>query len=104
MATRQHQAAHCYALRLEGKPWLDDLSIEQVWAVLRSAYQALGEEQELLFMMLLPNGEMPARCLPKSLFDALVTSPASLQSMMSTAGWRAPTALSLVYSAGEETH
>jgi hypothetical protein len=100
METRHHLATHAYALRLEGRPWLDDLSIEQAWAVLRSAYQALGETEELLFMMLLPNGEMPARCLPRALFDSCITSPAMLQMAMRSAHVPQSAPLSLVYSAG----
>jgi hypothetical protein len=69
-----------YALRIEGKSWMDDLTIDQAWAVLRSAYQQLAANQELLFMLLLPNGEMPAKCLPRSVFEARFANPRSLES------------------------
>jgi hypothetical protein len=69
-----------YALRIEGKSWMDDLTIDQAWAVLRSAYQQLAANQELLFMLLLPSGEMPAKCLPRSVFEASFANPRSLES------------------------
>jgi len=49
-----------YALRIEGPSWLDDLTIEQMWAVLKAAYQQLRDDQDLLFIALLRSGEMPA--------------------------------------------
>ena len=58
-----------YALRIEGRGWMDDLTLDQVWSTLKSAYQQLQHQQDLLFITLLPNGEMPARCLPKAMFD-----------------------------------
>jgi hypothetical protein len=67
-----------YALRIEGRDWMDDLTLEQVWVALKSAYQQLQQQQDLLFITLLPNGEMPARCLPKTMFDYCMASPAML--------------------------
>jgi len=67
-----------YALRIEGRSWMDDLTLEQVWSTLKSAYQQLQQQQDLLFITLLPNGEMPARCLPKAMFDYTMASPAML--------------------------
>lgn len=104
MATRQHPDTHSYALRIEGKAWLDDLSIEQAWAVLRSAYQALEQNEELLFMMLMPNGEMPARCLPRCMFESSMTSPARLQTVMRTPATQHAAPLSLIYSASDESN
>jgi hypothetical protein len=104
MATRQHPDTHSYALRVEGKAWLDDLSIEQVWAVLHSAYQGLEPNEELLFMMLMPNGEMPARCLPRCIFESSMTSPARLQTAMRTPATPNAAPLSLIYSASEESN
>jgi hypothetical protein len=91
-------ATHSYALRIEGKPWLDDLSIEQAWAVLRSAYQDIAEHQGLLFMMLLPSGEMPAKCLSRAWFERCIASPSMLQAALrcATLNKRAP--LTLAYS------
>ena len=67
-----------YALRIEGRDWMDDLTLEQVWSTLKSAYQQLQHTQDLLFITLLPSGEMPARCLPKAMFDYCMASPAML--------------------------
>jgi hypothetical protein len=67
-----------YALRIEGHDWLDDLTLEQVWSTLKSAYQQLQLKQDLLFVTLLPSGEMPARCLPKAMFDYCMANPAML--------------------------
>lgn len=67
-----------YALRVEGRPWIDDLTIEQVWAILKAAFQPLEARQELMFMALLPNGEMPSKCLPRSVFDECMGTPAML--------------------------
>ena len=77
----ERQAEHCpnqYALRIEGRDWLDDLTIDQVWATLKAAYQQLQHHQDLLFITLLPSGEMPAKCLPRSMFDFCMSSPAML--------------------------
>lgn len=77
----ERQASECpnqYALRIEGRDWLDDLTIEQVWTMLKTAYQQLQPHQDLLFITLLPNGEMPAKCLPRSMFDYFMGSPAML--------------------------
>ena len=52
--------ANQYALRIEGCDWMDDLTLEQVWSALKSAYQQLQQTQDLLFITLLPNGEVPA--------------------------------------------
>jgi hypothetical protein len=82
---------------------MDDLSIEQIWAVLRSAYQGLEQDEELLFMMLLPNGEMPARCLPRCVFESSMTSPARLQAVMRSPGMQTAATLSLVYNAVDES-
>jgi hypothetical protein len=70
--------ANQYALRIEGCDWMDDLTLEQVWSALKSAYQQLQQTQDLLFITLLPNGEMPARCLPKAMFDYCMASPSML--------------------------
>ena len=53
--------ANQYALHIEGRDWLDDLTLEQVWSALKSAYQQLQDAQDLLLIILFPNGEMPAR-------------------------------------------
>jgi hypothetical protein len=71
-------SANQYALRIEGRDWMDDLTLEQVWSTLKSAYQQLQHKQDLLFITLLPSGEMPARCLPKAMFDYCMASPAML--------------------------
>lgn len=71
-------SANQYALRIEGRGWMDDLTLEQVWSTLESAYQQLQQQQDLLFITLLPNGDMPARCIPKALFDHCMASPAML--------------------------
>ena len=84
MMNGQQTCSHnMYALRIEGQEWLDDLTIDQAWAVLRSAYQQLETDQELLFMLLLPNGEMPARCLPRFLFESHFANPRMLESAIS---------------------
>jgi hypothetical protein len=70
--------ANQYALRIEGHDWMDDLTLEQVWFALKSAYQQLQQQQDLLFITLLPNGEMPAKCIPKAMFDYCMASPAML--------------------------
>ena len=77
-------SSNTYALRIEGRKWLDDLTIEQAWAVLKAAYQQLQHDEELLFIMLLPSGEMPAKCLPRSMFDICLNSPARLAEALLT--------------------
>jgi hypothetical protein len=77
-------SSNAYALRIEGRKWLDDITIEQAWAVLKAAYQQLQHEEELLFIMLLPSGEMSARCLPRSMFDICLDSPARLAEALLT--------------------
>lgn len=77
--------ANQYALRIEGSEWMDDLTLEQVWSALKSAYQQLQQTQDLLFITLLPNGEMPARCLPKTMFDYCMASPAMLADSLAPA-------------------
>ena len=72
------RSSNAYALRIEGRKWLDDITIEQAWAVLKAAYQQLQRDEELLFIVLLPSGEMSARCLPRSMFDICLASPARL--------------------------
>lgn len=74
-----------YALRIEGRAWMDDLSLERAWSMLQSAYQPLQPRQELLFLMLLPNGEMPARCLPKDMFEHCMASPDRLAAALALA-------------------
>jgi hypothetical protein len=101
---RQATVAHSYALRIEGMPWLDDLSIEQVWAVLRAAYQTLDQNQELLFMMLLPSGDMPAKCLPKSLFESCITTPELLKDAMRATLLQKPAQLSLIHDSRSDEH
>jgi hypothetical protein len=76
-------SANHYALRIEGRDWMDDLTLEQVWSTLKSAYQQLQHKQDLLFITLLPSGEMPARCLPKAMFDYCMASPAMLAETLS---------------------
>lgn len=71
--------ANHYALRIEGRAWLDDLTIEQIWAVLKAAFQPLTPRQELMFMILLPNGATPCRCLPRSVFESCLPTPAMLE-------------------------
>ena len=77
--------ANQYALRIEGRDWLDDLTIEEVWATLQAAYQQLQRHQDLLFLTLLPNGEMPAKCLPRSMFECCMASPAMLAQTLAPA-------------------
>ena len=84
--------ANQYALRIEGRDWLDDLTLEQVWSALKSAYQQLQDAQDLLFIILFPNGEMPARCLPKALFEFRMASPEMRRETLACA---APDAASL---------
>lgn len=72
-----------YALRIEGRAWLDDLTIEQLWAVLKAAFQPLESRQELMFMILMPSGATPCRCLPRSVFEACLPSPAMLVEALS---------------------
>jgi hypothetical protein len=80
----QHvDSANQYALRIEGRDWMDDLTLEQVWSTLKSAYQQLQQKEDLLFITLLPTGEMPARCLPKAMFDYCMASPAMLAETLS---------------------
>nr|WP_217344648.1 hypothetical protein [Noviherbaspirillum sp. L7-7A]MBV0878813.1 hypothetical protein [Noviherbaspirillum sp. L7-7A] len=67
-----------YALRVEGRAWLDDLTIEQIWAILHAAFQQLEPRQELMFMILMPNGATPCRCLPRSVFESSLPDPAML--------------------------
>jgi hypothetical protein len=67
-----------YALRVEGRAWLDDLTIEQVWAILHAAFQQLEPRQELMFMILMPSGATPCRCLPRSVFESSLGNPAML--------------------------
>jgi hypothetical protein len=75
---------NAYALRIEGRKWLDDITMEQAWAVLKAAYQQLQHDEELLFIMLVPSGEMSARCLPRSMFDICIDSPARLAEALLT--------------------
>lgn len=77
--------ANQYALRIEGRDWMDDLTLEQVWATLDCAYRQLQKTQDLLFIILFPSGEMPARCLPKSMFDMCMASPAMLAEALAPA-------------------
>lgn len=78
MERQDIDTANQYALRIEGRDWLDDLTIEQIWATLQAAYQKLQHHQDLLFLTLLPNGEMTAKCLPRSMFEYCMGSPAML--------------------------
>ncbi|WP_194711164.1 hypothetical protein [Noviherbaspirillum soli] len=71
--------ANHYALRIEGHAWLDDLTIEQIWAVLKAAFQPLPPRQELMFMIMMPNGATPCRCLPRSVFESSLRTPAMLE-------------------------
>lgn len=70
--------ANLYALRVEGRAWLYDLTIDQIWAVLKSAFQQLEPRQELMFMILMPNGATPCWCLPRSVFESCLPTPAML--------------------------
>lgn len=83
MHQQQNGNANHYALRVEGRPWLDDMTIEQIWTVLQAAFQQLTPRQELMFMILLPNGAMPCRCLPRSVFDLCIRTPAMLEDALS---------------------
>lgn len=78
MQMQDIDSANQYALRIEGRDWMDDLTLEQVWSTLKFAYQHLQQQQDLLFITLLPSGEMPARCLPKAMFEHCMASPAML--------------------------
>ncbi|MFS0753925.1 hypothetical protein ABC383_04435 [Noviherbaspirillum sp. 1P10PC] len=71
--------ANHYALRIEGRAWLDDQTMEQIWSVLKAAFQPLAPRQELMFMILLPNGATPSRCLPRSVFESSLATPAMLE-------------------------
>lgn len=84
MERQDIDCANYYALRIEGRGWLDDLTLEQVWATLQAAYQQLQHHQDLLFITLLPNGEMPAKCLPRSMFEYCMASPAMLAETLTT--------------------
>ncbi|MET0962331.1 MAG: hypothetical protein ABWY05_05865 [Noviherbaspirillum sp.] len=78
MERQNIDSSNQYALRIEGRGWLDDLTIEQVWATLQAEYQQLQHHQDLLFLTLLPSGEMPAKCLLRSIFEYSMASPAML--------------------------
>ena len=78
MERQDIDCANHYALRIEGRGWLDDLTLEQVWVTLHTAYQQLQHHQDLLFITLLPNGDMPAKCLPRSMFEYCMANPAML--------------------------
>lgn len=77
--------ANHYALRVEGRAWLDDLTIQQIWAVLKAAFQPLAPREELMFMILMPNGAMPSRCLPRAVFDSCLPTPAMLENALCSA-------------------
>lgn len=72
-----------YALRIEGRAWLDDLTMAQLWAVLKAAFQQLAPRQELMFMIMLPSGATPCRCLPRSVFESSLATPAMLMEALS---------------------
>lgn len=74
--------ANHYALRIEGRAWLDDLTIAQVWSVLKAAFQPLAARQELMFMVMMPNGATPCRCLPRSVFESSLPTPAMLEAAL----------------------
>lgn len=82
---QQIDCANQYALRIEGHGWMDDMTLEQVWSTLKSAYQQLQQQQDLLFITLLPNGDMPAKCIPKAMFDHCMASPAMLAETLAPA-------------------
>ncbi|MDB5839332.1 MAG: hypothetical protein JWQ23_1284 [Herminiimonas sp.] len=67
-----------FALRIEGRKWVNDISISQVWAILHAAYLELDPQQEMLFMIMLPSGEQPALCMDKTIFQALMKSPEAM--------------------------
>ncbi|MGI4849928.1 MAG: hypothetical protein ACRYGK_17590 [Janthinobacterium lividum] len=70
--------SNLHALRIEGRQWINDITLAQVWAVLKAAVQELDNGRDLLFMVLLPSGEQPALCLDRSLFAQQLTSPSAL--------------------------
>ena len=82
MPPLQTSNANHYALRIEGRAWLDDLTIAQVWAVLKAAFQPLAPRQELMFMIMTPNGATPSRCLPRSVFESSLSTPAILEAAL----------------------
>jgi hypothetical protein len=71
--------AQLHALRIEGRKWVNDITLAQAWAILRAAYQELDEHTELLFMAQLPNGEQPALCITRRIFDTLLATPDALE-------------------------
>ena len=72
-----------YALRIEGRAWLDDLTLSQLWAVLKASFQQLQPRQDLMFMILMPNGATSSRCLPRSVFESCLPTPAMLAEALS---------------------
>jgi hypothetical protein len=67
-----------HALRIEGRKWVDDITLAQAWAILYAAYQELDEQQEMLFMLLLPNGEQPACCINRLIFEQMMSTPETM--------------------------
>jgi len=67
-----------HALRIEGRKWVNDISLEQVWAILNATFQEFDDRDELLFMVQLPSGEQPALCINKQVFHLLIQTPAQL--------------------------
>jgi hypothetical protein len=74
-----------YALRIEGRKWVNDISLSQAWAILHAAYLELEQQQEMLFMIMLPTGEQPALCMDKTIFQVLMKSPEAMGRRLASA-------------------
>lgn len=81
----EHEKLH--ALRIEGRDWMNDISLPQAWAVLWAAYQELEEDAELMFMVQLPSGDQPALCLTRQIFETLVPNPGALARRLARRVW-----------------
>lgn len=70
--------SNLHALRIEGRKWVNDITLAQAWAILQATAQELEQGRDLLFMMLMPNGRQPALCLDQALFIQQLPTPAAL--------------------------
>lgn len=73
-----------HALRIEGRKWVNDITLPQAWAILQATAQELDSGRDLLFMMLMPNGRQPALCLDQSLFVQQFPTPAALAARLAS--------------------
>jgi hypothetical protein len=67
-----------FAVRIENRRWVNDITLPQAWAILHAAFQELAHGEDLLFMVLLPSGEQPALCLSGQLFELQAATPQAL--------------------------